>query len=210
MVYLFVFYRPVLGQGTHGSSWPGCWCQNGVVGSCPSERDYGSGWLEVAAIVGEVLDHSKGSYLCVQRGFGSLSVLVPGMSWIWKGVAVSIWPLVQLLQSVNIRTIWANIFWAGAGFGQVWLWESLEDLWVMEFDRVISVLRILGLPVVSIITFFSSRSSLTKGIDENILLPWHHFQFHSSGPWSHLAQVVLEGYVFHSWSHKEKGEGDWG
>lgn len=61
------------------------------------------------------------------------------------------------------------------GFGQVWLWESLEDLWVMEFDSIISVLRILGLPVVGIITFFSSGTSLIKGLDENILLPLHHF-----------------------------------
>lgn len=60
--------------------------------------------------------------------------------------------------------------------------ESLEDLWIMEFNRVINVLRILGLPVVSIIPFFSPGSSLTKGVDENILLPWHQFQFHSSGP----------------------------
>lgn len=60
-----------------------------VMGSWHSERNYGPGWLKVGAVVGEVLDHSKGSYLCVQRGFGSLSVLLLGMSWIWKGVAVS-------------------------------------------------------------------------------------------------------------------------
>lgn len=35
-------------------------------------EEYGPGWLELGAVVGEVLDHSKGSYLCVQRGFGSL------------------------------------------------------------------------------------------------------------------------------------------
>lgn len=43
-----------------------------VTGSCHSERTYGPGWLELGAVVGEVVDHSKGSYLCVQRGFGSL------------------------------------------------------------------------------------------------------------------------------------------
>lgn len=54
-----------------------------------SGKNSGPGWLELGAVVGKVLDHSKGRYLCVQ-GFASLYLAARNFLDLERGISFNL------------------------------------------------------------------------------------------------------------------------